>query len=195
MEILKSGKSTSSGIHLIDPDGAGGIPPFKAYCDMSHEGGGWTLFANHADGLVSITKKDTVAKNKYGVIENDKWMVLRNSMSEGMMFIDEFGRISTISAAKLNGGNCTKTSTVEDLSNAGLAAYNSAGGIWHNENSGCNIRGGDYSMVQLRGNSYKSFNMAGAALYQQSSVKYDKWPYKNNGASYDEQNKLLYFIK
>jgi hypothetical protein len=35
----------ASGHYFIDPDGAGTMPPFSVWCDMEHDGGGWTRLA------------------------------------------------------------------------------------------------------------------------------------------------------
>jgi hypothetical protein len=52
-EILNAKLSTGSGQYYIDPDGVGGEPPFRTWCDMVTDGGGWTRVAVSAGAVTN----------------------------------------------------------------------------------------------------------------------------------------------
>ncbi len=43
LTMLTANPAATSGVYEIDPDGPGGLAPFDVFCDMTTDGGGWTM--------------------------------------------------------------------------------------------------------------------------------------------------------
>ena len=62
---------TSSGVYTINPDGGNAV---QVLCDMTTNGGGWTVFQRRFNGSVDFYRDWSSYKNGFGDLHGEFWL-------------------------------------------------------------------------------------------------------------------------
>ncbi|MDN8078811.1 fibrinogen-related protein [Burkholderia multivorans] len=66
--------ATGDGVYRIDVDGSGPLTPVDVMCDMTTDGGGWTVFQRRVDGSVDFYRNYAAYAAGFGSATTDYWM-------------------------------------------------------------------------------------------------------------------------
>ncbi|XP_078573193.1 microfibril-associated glycoprotein 4-like [Branchiostoma floridae x Branchiostoma japonicum] len=149
--------SVSSGVYSIKPTDSGSV---SVYCDMTTDGGGWTVIQNRLDGTIHFNRRFNDYKYGFGSASGEHWLGLQNMY-----------RITAQNTYELY------VELVDWSDNVRYAKYSSF-----------RVGGGDYYQLSLgtySGNAGDSLTYHNGAKF--SARDRDQDTYSNNCATYSNQ--------
>jgi len=198
-DIHAANGALGNGQYMIDPDGAGGVDPFNAYCDMTTDGGGWTIVASYtgAAGEKELTSDTESGGNPltFGHYNTNraKKMALAAIATESLFF-KSGGKYVKLNAPFVDSGLNTANTHVHKSGT--LTASNGAtASVFYGYSNYLNTGGGDFGISMnpdgatnggySTTNGFDHHNSATYYHLNHSCVRHYLYSYGTGGAGYD----------
>ncbi|WP_462153772.1 fibrinogen-like YCDxxxxGGGW domain-containing protein [Pseudoalteromonas piscicida] len=172
--LLEHAPDTPSGFYTIDPDGFGGQPEFKTYCEMEQHGGGWTLMGiRYVLGLDYSDKTNLSGyfNETYNIFDfsqnhhltDAQWVDFKYNSREMLLIMPQTGTFAIADIDRLKAANCLPLQDTLGINHNKTGEHRFR--LFWNENSGCSGSGTDYSML----NYSNIYNMS-SSIYKETNV-------------------------
>ena len=195
-QLILDNTELPSGFYTIDVDGPSesdseaNYDQQVVYCNMDVLDGGWTLVGYHGDNLpwktVATVSPDASHTLGSGMLADPFWNQLKTTLSEGMMFIDDAGNISTISASTLDSASCVDPiSDLDSLVNTDGDSHT----LFLTNDPQCDLSDESRSSLILQSDSEGGIN-----LINGGDDIFELWPYSEN-QSMNFHDGMWIFIK
>jgi len=178
-QLIIDNPELPSGFYTIDvdgptePDTEANASQQVVYCNMDELNGGWTLVGYHANNqpwkMVTTVSPDASHALGAGLLADPFWNLVKGAASDGMMFVDDAGNVSLISASTLNNATCVNPlSDINSLINVESDTH----AIFLTNDSACDLTYETRSSVVLKSNSDEGIN-----LLKGTDDVFELWPY------------------
>lgn len=174
---------TDDGVYWVQPNP--NEEPFEIYCDQTTTidriTGGWALILNAINVRESFSFVDPLMPDAHGAVGDRQWRALRDSMTTGILTVDDSERKAYISKSRVDGADCWGPSTLatlipDELTQSPNVRSNTDGVQYTFDifryDPGCDQSGLDYSQLLVF-----HYNRRSAIRVYNHKSNWDVWPY------------------
>lgn len=148
--ILAAGQSTGNGVYWIKTSSTNA--PIQVYCNMSIDGGGWTLVASYHGASTVPASSTSVSPDSGTYLESNNYTALNAGATNYLFTTSANNGYFRVTKTYASGANCHSMSTPLAFSTNYFA--------W--KDGGCDMTGSDYSGVGYISSSFSLYARNGS---------------------------------